>query len=281
MEEQLWMDEENLDVVGFWTEIKLRILEDYSRAYAIILKNQRSIKHFAYIDGFAGAGMHKSKSTGALIEGSPAIALGLTPSFSQYHFIDMDGKRVEQLKQLAADRPNVAVYKGDCNKVLLESVFPQCCYEDYRRALCLLDPYGLNPNWEVIKKAGQMKSIEIFLNFMIMDANMNVFKKNSEGINESQIERMNAFWGDSSWREIAYRKEKGLFDDIEEKVSNEEVAAAYQKRLRDVAGFKYVPDPVPMRNSKGAVVYYLYFASQNETGNRIAQSVFKKYRNKG
>lgn len=72
---------------------------------------------------------------------------------------------------------------------------------------------------------------------------------------------------------------KGLFGKLEEKASNEAVVAAYRKRLQDVAGFKYVPEPIPMRNDQGATIYYLFFASQNETGNNIAKSIFKKYRN--
>ena len=92
---------------------------------------------------------------------------------------------------------------------------------------------------------------------------------------------MDAFWGDRSWRDAAYVKTRGLFDEMEEKVSNEAVARAFQKRLRDVAGLKFVPDPIPMRNSKGAVIYYLFFASANRTGAKIVSEIFKKYRDKG
>jgi hypothetical protein len=59
------------------------------------------------------------------------------------------------------------VYEGDCNRVLLEDVFPKVRYEDYRRALCILDPYKLNPDWTVVAKAG--------------------------GVAPAQIERMNRF----------------------------------------------------------------------------------------
>jgi len=48
-----------------------------------------------------------------------------------------------------------------------------------------------------------------------------------------------------------------------------------------VAGFKYVPEPIPMRNSSGAVVYYLFFASHNQTADKIVRDIFKKYRSKG
>ena len=56
-----------------------------------------------------------------------------------------------------------------------------------------------------------MKTIEIFLNFMIMDINMNVLRHNSEKVDSRQIERMNRFWGDGSWREFAYDKTGNLF----------------------------------------------------------------------
>jgi three-Cys-motif partner protein len=258
--------------------MKLAILQEYATAYAQILKAHPQIKHVAYIDGFAGAGAHISKESGELIQGSPARALSIKPTFSSYHFVEMNENRVDQLRSLSSQR-NATVYHGDCNQVLLKKVFPLCRYEDYRRALCLLDPYRLNPDWEVVETAGKMRSIEIFLNFMIMDANMNALKKNPGSVMPEQALRMTRFWGDDSWRKAAYRTERGLFDDIEEKRTNEVVVEAYRERLKAVAGFKYVPEPLPMCNSRGAVVYYLLFASHNLTGNKIAGEIFKKYRN--
>jgi len=51
--------------------------------------------------------------------------------------------------------------------------------------------------------------------------------------------------------------------------------------LNKTAGFNYVPDPIPMRNTKGATIYYLFFASPNETGGKIVKEIFNKYKNKG
>jgi three-Cys-motif partner protein len=271
------MTTERLDTVGYWTEIKLQILQDYAKAYAQVLQNQRSIKHVAYIDGFAGAGTHISKQSGERIAGSPARALSIQPRFSHYHFVEMDAARAKRLQGMG-DEKDVTVYQGDCNEVLLQEIFPQCRFEDYRRALCLLDPYELNPNWEVVETAGRMRSIEIFLNFMIMDANMNVLWKNPDSVAPDQAQRMTKFWGDDSWHAAAYTTEQDLFGTFEQKASNESVVAAYLKRLKDVAGFKYVPEPLPMCNTRGAVVYYLFFASQKLTGNKIAEHIFKKYR---
>src|SRR3990172_8723949 len=93
----------------------------------------------------------------------------------------------------------------------MEKVFPRAKYEAYRRALCLLDPYGLHLNWEIILTAGQMKSIEIFLNFPIADMNRNVLRHNIEEVDPKQIARMNAYWGDESWRDAAYDGKRNLF----------------------------------------------------------------------
>jgi len=267
-----------LDEVGLWSEVKLEIVRKYASAYSTIIKSFPRIRRHLYIDGFAGAGHHVSKTTGEVIPGSPAIALRIQPPFSEYHLVDLDSGRVAELRQFAQGRPEVEVYEGDCNRVLLDKVFPRCRREDYHRGLCLLDPYSLNVNWQVLATAGRMKSIEIFYNFMIMDANMNVFWKDPDGVQQEQAERMTAVWGDESWRSAAYTKQRGLFGEIEEKRSNAAITKAFQSRLQDEAGFEFVADPLPMKNSRGAIVYYLYFASPNSTGAKIVGEIFDAYR---
>lgn len=182
---------------------------------------------------------------------------------------------------MAAGDDRVRVHQGDCNTILVRDVFPRCEFRDYRRALCLLDPYKLNIDWKVLETAGRLGTIEIFYNFMIMDANMNVFMKNPGKVTPAQAARMEAVWGESSWRTAAYRKSEDLFGEIDEKTSNEVIAEAFRTRLQIGAGFKYVPKPIPMRNSKGAIIYYLYFASPNKTGARIVSEIFNKYRDVG
>jgi three-Cys-motif partner protein len=92
---------------------------------------------------------------------------------------------------------------------------------------------------------------------------------------------MNNFWGDESWREAAYRKEQTLFGFQDEKQPNEVIAAAFQERLKKVAGFKYAPQPAPMRNSTGAVVYYLFFAAQQPAADNIVSGILNNYRKLG
>lgn len=162
----------------------------------------------------------------------------------------------------------------------MQDVFPKARYEDFKRGLCLLDPYGLHLNWEVIETAGKMRSIEIFLNFPIADMNRNVFWRNPEGVRESDIERMNAFWGDESWRDVVYTTKNDLFGHQDKEV-NHVIAESFKERLKKVAGFKHVSQPLAMKNSNNAIIYYLFFASQKPVAKKIVEYIFDKYSQKG
>ncbi len=275
------MDHIKLDEVGYWTEAKLEIVRKYAKAYTTILKSKPVIRRYIYIDGFAGAGLHISRQTGNYVLGSPLNALNVDPPFHEFHFIDLDGDKAESLRRFTVDRSDVYVYEADCNDVLLEKVLPKAKRSDFRRALCLLDPYGLHLNWEVIETAGRMQSIEIFLNFPLMDMNMNVLWRRPDDVDKKQAARMDAFWGDRSWRDVAYKKGRDLFGDTEEKAGHNVIVEAFRCRLKEVAGFKFVPKPIPMRNTKGSILYYLFFASPNKTGAKIVGEIFSKYRDRG
>lgn len=269
------------DEIGYWSEMKLDIIKDYAAAYSRILANQTKPKLFhLYIDGFAGAGKHISKSTGEFVSGSPLNALLVSPPFGEYHFIDLEKLKVKALEELAGSREDVFVHHGDCNRVLLDTVLPRARFEDYRRALCILDPYGLHLDWTILQTIGQMGSVDMFLNFPVADMNRNVLWRNPEAAPPEQVERMNRFWGDDSWRSVAYApsSQTDLFREPgEEKATNAEVAEAFRERLRKVAGFGNVPRPVAMRNTHNATVYYLFFASQKPVAENIVKYIFEKY----
>jgi three-Cys-motif partner protein len=130
-----------------------------------------------------------------------------------------------------------------------------------------------------MKRAGEMQSLDIFINFPIYDININVLHHRPETVAPEHIARMNAFWGDESWRKCAYEESSpDLFGNVDiEKVSNPRFAAAFQQRLKKVAGFRKVPEPLPMRNSKGSVVYYLFFASHKGTAEEIVSYIFDTF----
>ena len=88
-----------------------------------------------------------------------------------------------------------------------------------------------------------------------------------------------------SWRTVAYvpSKQPKLFADGEPdllKTENETIAEAFRQRLQKVAGFTYVPRPIPMRNKTNATVYYLFLASRNPTAGTIVEEIFESYRHR-
>ncbi len=131
------------DEIGEWSQIKLEIIEKFATAYSRIFgaEKQHRFQH-EYVDAFAGPGLHISKATGQIVAGSPLRALDVNPPFKAYHFIDLDGDKAALLERLVQERGAAArVYRGDCNDILLTQILPTLRYENYKRALCLLDPY--------------------------------------------------------------------------------------------------------------------------------------------
>jgi three-Cys-motif partner protein len=267
------------DEVGAWSVLKLEIIEKYGAAYTKSFVNAPRLKKF-YIDGFSGAGAHVVKRTREQIEGSPPRALKISPPFDEFYFIDLDADKTAYLEKLCAGRKDVHIHTGDTNPYL-KTLLPTIQYQKYNRALCLLDPYGLHLDWEVIALAGQSKAVDMFLNFPVMDMNRNAIWRHPDKMPQEGVERMNRFWGDESWKQAAYAQspQQSLFfaPDLL-KQSNETIVAAFRKRLKEVAGFNFVPDPLPMKNSTNAVVYYLLLASPKAVAQKIVTDIFNKYR---
>lgn len=267
------MGQDKLDRIGHWSELKLEILEKYAQPYSTILS--RKNLGFVYIDAFAGWGLHRPKKGLGKIEGSPLRALSVANKFDEYYFVELSEEKANYLKTLVGDLNNVNIIHGDCNEVLPKEIFPKVRWEDYRRGLCFLDPYGLHLDWSVVEKAGSMGSLEVLINFPTADIQRNVLRHDRSKVSQNNLDRMNRFWGDASWEAAAYRKEKGLFGELEKKEATDEVVQAYREQLEKRAGFKYAAEPLDMRNDQGAIVYHLFFATQNANGLKIMKEIFR------
>lgn len=265
------------DEVGAWSVLKLDIIEQYGAAYTKAFGNVgRRLKKY-YIDGFSGAGIHIDRGTGQQIEGSPARALKIVPPFDRFYFIDLNADKTGHLKSLCAGREDVEIHTGDANDYL-RRLLPSIRYELYNRALCLLDPYGLHLDWEVIQLAGQSRAVDLFLNFPVMDMNRNAIWRTPDRAAPEGIERMTRFWGNESWKQAAYaesRQRSFFFDPAMIKQPNEAIVAAFRDRLTKAAGFNFVPEPLPMRNSNNAVVYYLSSLRQSQWPKPSFSTYFK------
>lgn len=269
------------DEIGRWSELKLEIIEKYGAAYTTAFSDRGKRLEKYYIDAFSGAGVHLSKETGRQIEGSPARALRVRPAFDHFYFIDLNPEKTAYLKSLCADRKDVDVITDDASIYLTQKLLPNIRYDKFNRALCLLDPYGLHLDWEVMRQAGQSRAVDVFLNFPVMDMNCNAIWRSPESAPQEGIERMTRFWGDETWKQVAYADSlqyEFFSAPGRVKQDNDAIVAAFRERLKRVAGFSFVPEPLPMKNSNNAVVYYLFLASPKPVGENIIESIFSNYR---
>jgi len=78
----------------------------------------------------------------------------------------------------------------------------------------------------------------------------------------------------------AKKKQRSLFSefDEDEKQPNSAIVAAFRERLTKVAGFKFVPEPLPMTNRKNAVVYYLFLRRRRPVAQNIITHIFTQSR---
>jgi three-Cys-motif partner protein len=270
------------DEIGRWSELKLEIVEKYGAAYTTAFAGPkgRSLKKY-YIDAFSGAGVHIEKNTKRQIEGSPARALRVQPPFDHFYFIDMNAEKTAYLKTLCGNRSDVEIITQDASAYLTKELLPTIKFEKFNRALCLLDPYGLHLDWEVIQQAGRSGAVDMFLNFPVMDMNRNAIWRNPERVPQDGLDRMDRFWGDNSWRQAAYvvSPQYDLFSKPDRlKQDNDAIVAAFRERLKKVAGFSFVPEPLPMKNSNNAVIYYLFLASAKPVAEKIIEEIFSKYK---
>jgi three-Cys-motif partner protein len=275
------------DEIGEWSEIKLEIIKEYANAFTSIMKKQEWCKGYVYIDAFSGAGRHIARKTGDFVSGSPLNALEIKYPFTEYHYIDINKEKIEMLRSLTEDRQNIYTYQEDCNDALTKKISPLLKWKSRKRALCILDPYGLHLFWETIQTIAEIKTTEIFLNFPLMDMNRNILHKDLLNADPKQIKRMDRFCGTEEWKDILYEENKqiGLFNDSGDsdklKIVNGNIKLGEwfrKERLEKCAGFKYVPEPILMRNSKGGPLFFLFFASHNETGKKIVSEIFNKHR---
>jgi three-Cys-motif partner protein len=171
-EEPFVVDESVLDKLQPWSAIKHDIVASYAAVYTQILSKQPFIKRFVYLDAFAGAGVARTKDDELAYAGAARV-LQAEPPFSEYHFMELHPEKADILRELARNRPNARVHVGDYRSIL-PGLLSRCRYKDFARGLCLLDPYGLSVDYELLKQIAATGTVEIFFNFMIVSANRNV-----------------------------------------------------------------------------------------------------------
>lgn len=243
-----------------WPALKLEIVRRYAAAYSHVMSRQAGLAYH-YIEGFAGPDVSLAPLNGDLVPGHPLNALRVEPPFRHHFLLDLDGGRAATLRRQVGERPDITLLEGDANELLLRDVLPRVRAEDYRRALCVLDPCGLRLDWRVLEAAGRLRTIDLFVSLPATDERGEPLWTAAGARDEARLTRA---WGDDSWRDVP----------------GDRVAAAFARRLREVARFENVLEPVPIAagTTGSPIAGHLFFASRANTANHVLEEMFAPWR---
>lgn len=274
---------------GNWTQQKIDIVVDYTKAYLTIMNKYPQLKCI-YFDGFAGSGNIKKKRNNDYIDKGTAIhvlEIDNPKNFDIYYFVEKNEKFKEELDIYIKDKfPNKKTYIvwGDCNEKLF-SLADFLKRNKLHRVLAFIDPYGMSVNWaslEILKGLG--------IDFWILvptGIGVNRLLKKDGNISESWLEKLEKFLGITReeivkefYKQYSYHS---LFDDqivtvqVKENNAIKKIHELYKERLKTV--FKFVSDPFVLRNSNNSIMFHFMMATNNPAAFKIANDLIKpKYK---
>lgn len=283
---------------GSWTEKKLDAFANYVSAYLNIMKKYPYWETL-YFDGFAGSGDRSAKNFNnevfeqlsisrqeeRLYKGAAERVLSLPDnlSFKYHYFIDANKDSLARLEIKLSELQKTKTKKfqfraGDCNEQLFK--LSNAMKRNKKLAsLVLLDPFGMQINWESI---ASLKGTHTDI-WILIPTGVIVNRLLDKACKLTYSTKLQSFFGldEKVIIDYFYTKEKqaNLFgdeDNIITKVSKpiDKIAILYSKQLRKI--WDHVMDkPLILKNSKGVPIFHFIFASNNETALKIAKQITK------
>jgi len=283
---------------GNWTTKKLDAFINYVKAYTKILNRVKSKYGWKtiYFDGFAGWGeidtqdpKCSSRPKGffdnpesRLFQGSVSRVLNLPPAnqFDFYYFIDNNKGYIEQLNTIKDNLQNdlskrVYVRMDDCNnqiKLLAKAIKTGKGYT----ALVLLDPFGMQINWNSIT---QLKNTHSDI-WILVPTGVAINRLLDRQKKLNNIEKLVTFFGlpKNEIEEIFYESgtRDSLFGEVKyvRKIKDPipKIIEIYTRQLQTV--WKYVTEkPLPLTNSKNCPIFHFIFASNYDIALKIASDI--------
>lgn len=240
-----------------------------------------------YFDGFAGSGDIQTKDDDLdLLEGVATRVLSLTEprGFDLFYFVEKDGNKAVKLRKYIENKfPGIRqkyVSYADCNEKLIKlaSFLKKEENRNYR-GVVFIDPFGMQVKWESLK---ELEGLHIDLWILVpTGAAVNRLLKRKGLSPENWFKSLGEFFGVESdqIKERFYKvnPQMNLFGQTEHlKIDKavEEAAKLYKERLNTI--FKFVSNPLEMRNSKNSIIFHFFMASNVKVAMNIANDIVKK-----
>lgn len=286
-----------------WTIEKLEAFKKYVDAYLTIMethKNKWGWKTL-YFDGFAGSGDlrkngsdedKKDSATSVLdlyieetevhvYKGAAESVLSLKRKFDYYYFVDLNKESLKRLEEKLKPfhmSHRLTFRDGDANEWIKE--LASALKKDTKlKALVLLDPFGMQINWESIELLKDTAS-DIWI---LVPSGVIINRLLDKKAELQNINKLCSFFG---MTEEEIRKE--FYDEkinptlFGEEIRTEKksdpirkISDLYIKRLSGV--WKHVtPKPLVMKNTKNVPIFHFVFASNKPAGLKIAKDIIGK-----
>jgi len=256
---------------GAWALEKLDYLSRYVSVFETSMRDKWQVRN--YVDLLAGPGKNQIRETGAVLLGSPLLALTTTYPFTGYHFVEYEPDNMQALRQrcMASDLSDcIHIYNGDCN-VLVDQIVADLKRDEGRSLnLAFLDPEGLELQWATVAKLASIRRMDLIINYPQYGLTLNM-KRAFASTGETAVDR---FFGDEGWRAIYDEWQRtrhlGIHRRLIDWYKSRLQTLGYQEVRRDdeVGG-----EPLMRNVTRKAPLYRLLFASKHPLGSKFWHGV--------
>ncbi|WP_037084199.1 three-Cys-motif partner protein TcmP [Prescottella equi] len=269
---------------GPWSRIKLEALEDYLAAFTRASSSTKTL----YLDLFAGASQNFERGTGDVIRSSGHRALSVSPHFSRVVLCEMQQTTAANLEmELRAQYPgrSLEVLRGDCNVEIpgylktLSIDWPR-----YAAVFAMVDQFSAEISWDTLEYLSRFRrnkrgfKVELWLYFGhgLLPRGLGLGDEPDKAAVkrvQEYADRIDRMYGTAQWRELWRAREAGSLSGAS---FRGELVNLMRWRLERVLGYKTTL-PLEFTNENGNPIYTVIFATSNDTGAHIMNSVFSKH----
>jgi len=231
-------------------------------------------KNFVYVDTHGGSGRVLLKGRNISVEGSPLIAAAYTPDWP-CHIVEIDPDTYGMLRQAVDGHPNVVTYLGDCNSIIHQILGSVPKWKNF--VCCFVDPDGLvyhgsdgyacdQLKADTVRAISEFPRSELLLNFPLeaITRCAGVYFGDPNGtLGQADGCRVTSFMGSEEWQGLPLdqRNRRGFLD----------------LYLLEVLGTYPFKGALLVRSTeKNLPLYYLIYATHNQTAAKIMRDVMKK-----
>lgn len=252
-----------VDRGGAWTRDKVALLAYYLPRFAKLCTDKAG--GWYYLDGFAGKGANRIRGWG-LSKGTALVGV-LTEPFAKAALL-IEKNEPDYLilaERTAPYRDRVVVSHGDANLLISEEINQ---FRDRNLpALCVLDPEGLELDWQTIETCATRRRVGTPYELLVYFSTPSAAR--SAGVREPEMaahneRRLKRLFGNEHWREIADRQRSGSLRPGD---AGKRYLELYQRQIQEL-GYTTVLSRAAIRQD-GNLVYHLVFASANQAGENI------------